>query len=65
MADLNDIEPEWRTLIIFFVAGYGIGMRSSLFLTCRELQVSGTELPDYCVPDAGAANAQNAGGRSK
>jgi hypothetical protein len=35
--------------IMFFVAGYGIGMRNELFLTCQEMRVGGTELAEYCV----------------
>ena len=53
MADLNEIEPKWRTLV---VAGYGIGMRNDLFLTCQELRVGGTELPEFCVPGSSSAD---------
>ena len=34
--------------IVFFVAGYGIGMRNDLFLTCQEFRISGMELPENC-----------------
>ncbi len=68
LADLRDTRLRFSLAviaIIFFAAGYGIGMRNDLFLTCQELRVSGTELPEYCVRDGSTADAQSAGARSR
>lgn len=50
--------------IIFFVAGYGIGMRNDLFMTCQDLRISGSELPEYCVRGGNAADTQGTEVRS-
>ena len=34
----------------FFLAGYGVGTRNDLFLTCEEFRVSGSKLPANCQP---------------
>ena len=51
--------------IIFFVAGYGIGKRNDLFLTCQELRISGTELPEYCVRDGSTSDSHVGGAHSQ
>jgi hypothetical protein len=51
--------------IIFFAAGYGIGTRNDLFLTCQELRISRTELPEYCVRDGSTSDAHGGGAHSQ
>ena len=68
LADLRDTSLRLSLAliaIIFFVAGYGIGMRNDLFLTCQELRVGGTELPEYCVSGSSSADVQGAGTHSR
>ena len=52
-------------LRLWFAAGYGIGKRNDLFLTCQELRISGTELPEYCVRDSSTSDAHDGGANSR
>ena len=50
--------------IIFFTAGYGIGKRNDLFLTCQELRISGAELPEYCLLGGSTSDTHGGGAHS-
>lgn len=37
------------TVLVFTVAGWGLGYKNSAFLTCDDFKVSGNDLPANCV----------------
>jgi len=39
-------------VVVFAVAGFGIGERNDLFLHCDDFKVSGNDLPENCVEAA-------------
>ena len=54
LSDLRDTRMRISLVLIaitFFIAGYGIGMRNELFMTCQDLRIHEDELPAYCVRD--------------
>ncbi len=68
LADLRDTRLRLSLAVIaviFFGAGYGIGTRSELFLTCQELRVSGAELPEHCERGGRTAGSQSARAHSR
>ncbi len=58
---VSTINPDFRDLtrnykivagavvVVAFAAGYGIGARNDVLLTCDEFKVSGNDLPANCV----------------
>lgn len=68
LANLRGTGPRLSLMaiaIIFFAAGYGIGVRNGLFLTCQDLRVDGRALPEYCAHDASTSDARGGGGHSQ
>lgn len=43
-------------VLVFALAGYGLGARNDMFLNCDDFKVSGNDLPANCVPGPNTPN---------
>lgn len=42
-------------VLAFALAGFGVGARNDLFLTCEDFEISGNDLPANCTPGPNTA----------